>query len=249
MDARRLGRFVRALRIREGWRQADLAARATVSQDMVSRLERGKGETLAFPALRAILGAVDVQIPGYDVRWSRGIPETVLDEGHSRLVGATALFLERSGWTAIPEVTYSRYGERGSIDLLGWHSDPSLVLVVEVKTELASIEAMLRKLDEKVRLAPSIGRERFGAAGPALEGPVSAILVLPSSTIARRRVAGHHAVLDRALPARSDALRRWLRKPSGRLAGILFLPLTHEVRGRRRVRVRRSASRVPADPR
>ena len=248
MDARRLGRFVRALRIREGWRQADLAARATVSQDMVSRLERGKGETLAFPALRAILGAVDIQILGYDVRWSRGIPEAVLDEGHSRLVGVTALLLEKSGWAAIPEVTYSRYGERGSIDLLGSYPDPTLLLVVEVKTELVSIEATLRKLDEKVRLAPSIGRERFGAAGQVSAGPVSAMLVLPASTTARRRVAGHHAVLDRALPARSHELRRWLRRPSGRMAGILFLPLTQEVRGRRRIRVRRSASPVSADP-
>ena len=125
VDARKLGRFARALRISHEWRQSDLAAQASVSQDTVSRLERGKGETLAFPALRAILGAVDIQILGYDVRWSRGIPEAVLDEGHSRLVGVTALLLEKSGWAAIPEVTYSRYGERGSIDLLGSYPDPT----------------------------------------------------------------------------------------------------------------------------
>jgi hypothetical protein len=124
-----------------------------------------------------------------------------------------------------------------------------MLLVIEVKTELVSIEATLRKLDEKVRLAPAIGRERFGAAGPVKEGPVSAILVLPSSTSARRRVAAHRAVLDRALPARSSDLRRWLRKPSGRLAGILFLPLTHELRSRRRIRIRRCSPSVSAGPR
>ena len=41
MDDLRLGLVCRALRRRLGWRQVDLAERAGVSQDMVSRIERG----------------------------------------------------------------------------------------------------------------------------------------------------------------------------------------------------------------
>ena len=41
MDAYRLGRVCRALRMKKHWRQADLAVRAGVSASSVSRLERG----------------------------------------------------------------------------------------------------------------------------------------------------------------------------------------------------------------
>jgi hypothetical protein len=58
-------------------------------------------------------------------------------------------------------VSYSVYGERGSIDLLAWHPAIRTLLVIEVKTEVSSVEAMLRKHDEKVRLAPRVAAERF----------------------------------------------------------------------------------------
>jgi hypothetical protein len=66
------------------------------------------------------------------------------------------------GWQVAVEVSYSRFGERGSIDILAWHALSRTLLVVEIKSELASIEATLRKLDEKERLAAVIARERFG---------------------------------------------------------------------------------------
>jgi hypothetical protein len=40
-------------------------------------------------------------------------------------------------------VTFSIYGERGSIDLLAWHSETRTLLVVELKSELTSIEETL----------------------------------------------------------------------------------------------------------
>jgi len=39
MDDRRLGRTVRVLRHRRGWRQVDLAARAGVSAPMISAID------------------------------------------------------------------------------------------------------------------------------------------------------------------------------------------------------------------
>ncbi|HEY4190087.1 MAG TPA: hypothetical protein VGM28_06685, partial [Candidatus Limnocylindrales bacterium] len=60
------------------------------------------------------------------------------------------------------------YGERGSIDILAWHAATRTLLIVEVKTEIASAEEMLRRHDAKVRLGPAIGRERFGIAPGAV---------------------------------------------------------------------------------
>ena len=54
MDSIRLGRGIRALRHRRGWRQEDLAAAAGVSQSEVSRIELGQLE--AVPVLRARRG-------------------------------------------------------------------------------------------------------------------------------------------------------------------------------------------------
>ncbi len=52
------------------------------------------------------------------------------------------------------------------------------VVVVEVKSQLVSLEETLRRLDAKARLAPLICRRRLGW-GPAA---ASRLLVLPSET-------------------------------------------------------------------
>ena len=78
----------------------------------------------------------------------------------------SAALLEAEGWLTAAEVTYSGYGERGSIDLLAFHPATRTLLVVEVKTEIASVEETLRRHDAKVRLAPDrtgavrVGRRR-----------------------------------------------------------------------------------------
>src|SRR5206468_5248101 len=161
MDAWRLGRVVWSLRHRLGWQQGDLAKRARTSQSAISRIERGHGDRIPLCALRTILEQLDAEV-GYEVRWRAGALDRLLDERHARLVGLATQLLVGAGWEMIPELTYSTYGERGSIDLLGWSAASRHLIVVEVKTELVSVEATLRKLDEKVRLAPAVARERLG---------------------------------------------------------------------------------------
>ena len=84
------------------------------------------------------------------------------------------------------EVTYARYGERGSIDVLATLRSARAVLVCEIKSDIPSAEATARKLDEKRRLAPFIVRERLGWE----PGGVGAVLVLPESPRLRRLLAG-----------------------------------------------------------
>jgi len=133
-----------------------------------------------------------------------------------------------AGWDVRAEVTFAVYGERGSIDLVAWHAQTRTLLVVEVKTELVSIEETLRTLDRKARLASRIVEERFGWEARA----VSRLLVLPDASTPRRQVRRHEPVLGRAFPIRGGATRAWLRHPTGAAGMLLFLPLPPTTRGR-----------------
>ncbi len=78
------------------------------------------------------------------------------------------------------------------------------------------MEGLLRPLDVKCRLARGIARDRFGwqAAG------ISRLVVMPEDSTVRRQVTRHARIMDVSLPHRSREVRRWLRSPEGRLAGL-----------------------------
>lgn len=153
------------------------------------------------------------------LRWRGGELDRLADEGHAALVGAVMQVLQAAGWLVQPEVSYSIFGERGSIDIMAWHREERVLLVVEVKTDLTSIEETLRRHDAKVRLASEIARERFGWQARA----VARLIVLPGSATARRRVRRHASILGRAYPDRARSVRRWLHRPTGAFSGLLFV--------------------------
>jgi hypothetical protein len=180
--------------------------------------------------LRSIFRVLDAEVVVF-VRWRGGSLDHLLDARHASLAESTILRLLDAGWTVQPEVSYSVFGERGSIDLLAWHEGTRTLLVIELKTELTSIEETLRRHDAKVRLAGGIARERFGWDAVA----VARLLVLPEDRTTRRRIEHHRATFNRVYPLRNAAVKRWLSNPRGPMAGILFLPDTTEARVRRRV--------------
>jgi hypothetical protein len=151
--------------------------------------------------------------------WHGAGLDRVLDEGHARLAGQVASLLRELGWQVEVEVSFSHYGDRGSIDLLAWHVAAQMLLVVEIKTEVGSVDGLLRPLDVKVRLAPSVARARFG--WPATR--VARVVVLPEERSVRRTVERHAAVMSAALPARSRDVRRWLRALGEPISGLWFL--------------------------
>jgi transcriptional regulator with XRE-family HTH domain len=228
VDDARIGRSLWVLRRRRGLTQTDLATAADVSQGCVSLIERGHVSSLSIKTVRALFAAVDAGFEGH-VTWRGGVLDRVLDEDHARLVSSFAEMLQSFAWTTYPEVTFSQYGERGSIDILALVPTRTLALVVEVKTQITSVDATLRRLDVKSRLASRIVFEREGWR-PSVIG---CLLVVRDSTTARRRVDRFAGAMTAALPARGAAARTWLRDPTGPLRGLIFVPVTNG-RSRRR---------------
>jgi transcriptional regulator with XRE-family HTH domain len=213
---------IRALRQRQRKRQRDVAHAAGCSITTVSRLERGEWRSLAFGRIQGIAAVLEV---GLEIRphlHGAGL-DRVLDESHAQLLGRVARLLEGWGWETRIEVTFSEFGERGSIDLLAWHPHTATLAVFEIKSELGSVEGLLRPLGTKARLAAKIARKQFGWRAAR----IGAIVVLPESAAVRRQVTRHETVLRAALPAGSRAVRTWLRGPSGALRGIWFLSDSH----------------------
>lgn len=170
MNWDRIGRGARAIRLRLGLRQVDLAARAGVDRGAVSRLERGHGRRLSGARLESILDALGARLDGR-LAWRGADLDRMLDARHAQLQSGTKRRLEAWSWEVRAEVSFNRYGERGRVDLFAWHPASRSVAVIEVKTELVDAQALLGAMDVRTRLAPGIARG-LGSPYPAAVVPV-----------------------------------------------------------------------------
>jgi transcriptional regulator with XRE-family HTH domain len=219
MDDVRLGNAFRALRIRRGWRQADVAAAAGVSRSAVSRLERGQLDALTVVAIRRIAAVFDGRVDLIP-RWQGGDLGRLLNERHGAMHEAMAGQLGTlPDWIPEPEVSFSIYGERGVIDILCWHPGRRMLLVIELKTELVDVNELMGGVDRKRRLAADVARSRGWE--PAA---VSVWVVLADSRTNRRHVARHQAVLRSKFPVDGRSVPAWLRDPSAPISALSFLP-------------------------
>ncbi len=135
------------------------------------------------------------------------------------MVDTLVVVLRRYAWLTAAEVSFSEFGERGSIDVFAANPHAQAVFVGEAKSDWGSVEETLRRLDVKRRLAPKIAQETFGFR-PRFVGTA---LVFPDDRTARRVADRFAATLDSALPARGREIRAWLRNPTGHLRGLWFL--------------------------
>jgi len=218
VNERQLSRVHRALRKRLGLTQAELSRRSGVQRNKISELEGFNFSRVTVRELDRCFSTMDASVRFW-AEWNGAGLDRLLDEGHAILVGAVVSTLRALGWQVEIEVSFANFGDRGSIDVLAWQESTRTLLVVEVKTELASLEGLLRPLDVKVRLAGAIAEERFGWRAVH----VARLLVLPEDRTARKAIARHADVFAAALPARNREVRRWLASPEGSLAGLLFL--------------------------
>ncbi|HYO45010.1 MAG TPA: helix-turn-helix transcriptional regulator [Candidatus Limnocylindrales bacterium] len=236
MDVVRLGRSVRALRVRRGLRQVDLACGAGVARSVVGRVERGERAGVTLDAIEAIAAALGATAD-LALRWQGEGMDRLLDEGHARLVDTVVRRLVALGWDVAVEVSFSRYGERGSIDVMAWHPVRRALVVIEVKSVTPDMQAMLGGIDRKARLGPAIARERGWPADAAAR-----ILVVWDTRTNRRRIEAHGPSVRAALPAGSREVTTWLADPAGTpVAGVWFVSDVRGADGKgvRRQRVRR----------
>lgn len=249
MDDRRIGQVLRALRRRRGWRQADVAERAGVSQQTVSVIELGRLDEVDLATLRRVAAALDA---GIDLapQWRGPELPRLLDADHAALVDAALTTLRVAGWETLTEWTFSHYGERGAVDALGWRGAERALLVIEVKSRIVDVGALIAGVDRKVRLATRLLPDERSWR-PRVVG---AVVVLPGDATAYAVVRRHGAVFESAFPARTVAVRRWIRHPDHALRGIWFLAPTSAAGAMprsalsRRQRVRRPRSDSRTDP-
>jgi hypothetical protein len=224
MDAIRFGDDVRLLRHRRRWSQARLAGEAKVPRWVVVAIERGRGDRIAPRRLLAVVVALGGRLSVRVLFQGEGL-DRLRDARHARLVELVVRWLRADGWVVATEVSFNVFGERGSIDVLAWHPATGALLVVEVKSVVPDVGGMLMTLDRKVRLAKDVATKQLGWAVT----DVSRLLVLPEQRTARRRVEAHAATFETSFPARNVVVRRWVRAPSGTLAGLLFLSDVRDV--------------------
>lgn len=228
MDDLRVATLYRALRMRRGWRQVDVSKKSGVSQQQIAVLEAGRLEELSLRTLRAVGAVLEIRLP-FEPRWRGGDADRLLDEHHAGIVNAVAAVLRSYGWEVLVEYTFSHYGERGSIDIVAWHSASRALLVVEVKTRVYDTQQLLIGLDRKARLAPQLLACDHGWRPVS----VARVLALTGTTANRNIIRRFEHSLGAALPAPSRRVRSWIRRPAGDLAGIWFLSYTGTTGGKR----------------
>jgi transcriptional regulator with XRE-family HTH domain len=216
MDDQRLGATIRAVRVRRGWRQTDLADRSGVSSATISRLDRGHPGSLTIDTIRRVPSALDIRVDLVP-RWRAGDLDRLLNAKHSQLHELVARWFaqELPAWTVEPEVSYAIFGERGVIDIVAWHPGRRAILVIELKSDIVDVNQLIGKVGEKARLIRQIVRDR--GWDPLT---ISTWLIVAAGRTNRSRLAAHRAVLRAAFPSDGQAMRRWLADPDGSTAGL-----------------------------
>jgi transcriptional regulator with XRE-family HTH domain len=241
MDDIQVGSVIRAIRIRRGLRQSDVAAAAGVSKSTVSLVERGYLGGAGVGTVRRIAAALEIALT-FAPRWRGTHLARLLDQRHAALVGQTAAELRRRGWEARPELTFNQWGERGSVDLLGLLPARRAALVIECKTAIIDLQDLLSTLDRKRRLAPTIVEQEYGWRPAAL----GCVLVVADSSTTRGEVARHEPLFQATLAGRTVGVRRWMANPVHTMGGIWFVRCSGGSGRRQQVEGLKRVGRAPA---
>jgi transcriptional regulator with XRE-family HTH domain len=195
-----------------------------VSRATISRLERGNVGAFRLDTIRAVAKALDVRMD-LAPRWRAGDLDRLLNARHSGLHELVARsFRELPGWVAEPEVSFAIYSERGVIDILAWHPARRMLLVIELKTDIADINELVGTVDRKRRLAVNVAIERGWIAAADAPPSVSIWVIVADGHTNRRRVQAHGSMLRAAFPSDGRSMSGWLRNPARPIRALSFWP-------------------------
>lgn len=248
MDDPRIGQVLRAVRIRLGLRQFDVANRAGVSQQLVSSIERGQIDQRALHTVRAVAQALEVRLV-MTASWRGTDLARLLDAAHASLVERVAAHLRASGWLVLVEYSFNHYGERGSVDVVAWYPTARALALVEVKSAIVDVQDLHSTVDRKRRIVPDLLRRERNWNPVA----VGELLVVADRTANRAAIRRHAATFESRFPFGTVAARTWIRNPVGDIGACWFLSSTtpdgakRDFGAARRVRRRhpRSGEAVP----
>ena len=225
MDDIAIGRLLRSIRdsprpppgrCRRGGRREPAAAFARSSAAVSSTCRSGP--------LGGLPRALDAEIV-VSVRWRGAEVDRLRDEDHARVVAAVVRaarggrLADRDGGHVLA-LRGARLDRRARVS----PARRGTLLVVEVKTEIVSVEATLRRLDAKVRLGATDRARAARVDGPrgrraSARGPGHADRS-PARRAARRRSCAA------SFPLRGWAARSWLASPGPATGLLLFLTPT-----------------------
>jgi len=224
-----IGRTLRMLRIRHGWRQRDVSVKARLSPAAISRHELGKIGSL--PALEKHAAVFSLRL---DVRMlgRAGALARLADEEHAAIVETIASWFRDAGFHTEAEASFSEWGERGRIDLVAFDPSNGKLVIVEVKTQLVDLQDLFGSMNVKERLAAKVAERR----GWTVRRQHS--LLAAADTSANREIVQTHVTLFAGF-ARRQLTRAALETDHERL----LVWISHEqasrptwVAGRQRVR-------------
>jgi len=215
---------------------------AGVSQSAVTRVERGDLTVITLKTAERVAAALDITLR-LDPRWHGGDGDRLIDREHASVAEVVVSELRAVGWEVLLEYTFNHYGERGSVDVIGWHAPSKTLLIVEVKSRLTDLQDLLASLGRKGRIVPDLlERERGWKAAS-----VGRMVVMPGWTANRAVVERHRAIFDVSFPGRAVDVHRWLRNPRGpALAAVWFVSSSRVVTRTRVRRVRKARPTAPS---
>jgi hypothetical protein len=194
----------------------------------VSLIERGRLELVSVRRLRRIAAALEIDVDLL-ARWRGATVDALLDGAHAAIVDAVVGQLRARGFEVLVEWSFNHFGERGAIDVVGWHAETRALVIVEIKSAIVTMHSTLSALDRYVRIASTVlSRERGWQPIH-----IARILALPETTTTRDALRRNAEVLAAALPARTRQITAWLRTPNAPIAGIWLLRVRHLTPGGR----------------
>ena len=210
------GARFRAVRVKRGWRQQDVADRTGVHRSVISNIERGRLEAVSIGTILAVARALDIQV-SLTARWRAGDLDRLVNGRHARLHESVARWFaeELPAWVLEPEVSFSIYGERGVIDILAWHPGHRALIVIELKTDIVDVNQLMGQMNQRRRLAPEIARER--GWDPV---SISTWVIVANGRTNRARLSAHRIVLRNAFPRDGRSMHGWLRRPDRGIAAL-----------------------------
>jgi len=127
--------------------------------------------------------------------------------------------LRAEGWDVTVEYSYNHFGERGSLDVVGWHATRMALLIVEVKVRVLDVQDLHAGVDRKARVVPALLAAQRGWRART----VGRLVVVRDTPANRAVVARHAQTFAASLPQRAREAARWLRDPVGQLTALWFV--------------------------